>query len=139
MSYLVLIKEVLFARFYLRNCSVSPISQNGLALSSSFTFGSDSLSCFRPLSAYTPEYAEKPPSTGRTTPVINPAASLFRRNKRLPINSSDSPKRPIGVAARILPVRGVGVPSSLNNNLAFCFVEKNPGAIAFTRMPAFEK
>ena len=91
------------------------------------------------LSAYTPEYAEKPPSTGRTTPVINPAASLFKRNNKLPINSSDSPKRPIGVAARILPVRGVGVPSSLNNNFAFYFVEKNPGAIAFTRMPAFEK
>ena len=89
--------------------------------------------------AYTPEYAEKPPSIGKTTPVIKPAASLFTKNKSPPSNSSLSPKRPIGVAAKILPVLAVGVPSSLNKSFAFCFVEKKPGAIALTRIPTFEK
>ena len=38
------------------------------------------------------------------------AASLFSKNSTAPASSfSESPKRPIGVAARILPVRSVGV------------------------------
>ena len=67
------------------------------------------------------------------------AASLFSRNKTAPTSSSASPKRPIGVAARILPVRAVGVPSAFQRSAAFCFVEKKPGAIALTRMPILEK
>ena len=88
---------------------------------------------------YTPEYAEKPPSTGNTTPVIKPAASLLSENSILPSSSFASPNLPIGVAANIFPVLGVGVPSALNKRLAFCFVEKNPGAMAFTRIPTLEK
>ena len=61
--------------------------------------------------------------------------SSSRRNLTAPISSFDSPKRPIGVAARIFPVLGVGVPSSLNKSFSFCFVTKNPGAIAFTLIP----
>ena len=51
---------------------------------------------------------------GRQIPVMKPAASLFSRNSRAPTRSfSLSPKRPMGVAARIFSVRAVGVPSSL--------------------------
>ena len=52
------------------------------------------------------------------------------------MSSSGTPKRPMGVAARIFPVRGVGVPSPFQRSLAFWAVEKKPGAMAFTRMPA---
>ena len=45
----------------------------------------------------------------------------------------------MGVAARILPVRGVGVPSSLKSSFWFCLVTKKPGAMALTRMPAGAK
>ena len=85
------------------------------------------------------EYAENPPSIGKTTPVMKEAASLSSRNKTAPTSSSASPKRPIGVAARILPVRAVGVPSAFHRSAAFCFVEKKPGAMALTRMPILEK
>ena len=61
---------------------------------------------------YTPEYAENPPSTGMTMPVTKLAAALFSRNISAPTSSSGLPKRSMGVAARIFPVRGVGVPSS---------------------------
>ena len=55
------------------------------------------------------------------------AAALFSRNRTAPASSSASPKRPIGVAARILPVRAVGVPSAFHTkSAAFCFVEKSP-------------
>ena len=91
------------------------------------------------LSPYTPEYAEKPPSMGRTTPVIKLAASLLIRKRSPPSSSHDSPNLPMGVAARILPVRAVGVPSGLKRSAAFCFVEKKPGAMALTLMPTFEK
>ena len=50
-----------------------------------------------------------------------------------------SPNLPIGVAARILPVRAVGVPSAFQSKAAFCFVEKKPGAIAFTLIPTLLK
>ena len=76
---------------------------------------------------------------GKTTPVIKPAASLLSRNKSPPSSSSLSPNLPIGVAAKIFPVLAVGVPSSFHKSFAFCFVEKNPGAIALTRIPTFEK
>ena len=45
----------------------------------------------------------------------------------------------MGVAARILPVRAVGVPSGFHSRAAFWAVEKNPGAMALTRMPTLEK
>ena len=57
----------------------------------------------------------------------------------MPISSSLSPNLPMGVAARILPVRGVGVPSSLYRSFSFCFVTKKPGAMALTRMPVLAK
>ena len=67
---------------------------------------------------------------GMTTPVMKEAALLFKRNSSAPSSSSLSPKRPIGVAARILPVRAVGVPSAFHSRAAFCLVEKKPGAMA---------
>ena len=58
------------------------------------------------------------------------AASLFSRNSTAPASSvSLSPNLPIGVAARIFPVRAVGVPSAFHSNAAFCLVEKKPGTI----------
>ena len=42
----------------------------------------------------------------------------------MPASSSGSPNLSIGVAARILPVLSVGVPSSFQRRAAFCFVEK---------------
>lgn len=77
---------------------------------------------------------------GMHTPVMKLAASLFKRNSTAPASSfSLSPNRPMGVAAKIFPVRGVGVPSGLNSRDAFCLVEKNPGAMALTRIPTLEK
>ena len=76
---------------------------------------------------------------GRTTPVIKLAAFSLSRKSTAPSSSLLSPNRPIGVAARILPVRAVGVPSSFQSSFSFCLVEKKPGAIALTRMPTFEK
>ena len=67
------------------------------------------------------------------------AASLLSRKSTAPESSSALPKRPMGVAARILPVRGVGLPSSSKSSFSFCLVTKNPGAMALTRMPALEK
>ena len=66
---------------------------------------------------------------------MKPAASLLNKNNVAPTKSSISPNLPIGVAAKILPVLAVGVPSAFHNNAAFCFVEKKPGAIAFTLIP----
>ena len=40
----------------------------------------------------------------------------------------------MGVAAKILPVRGVGEPSALNSKSLFCLVTKKPGAMALTRI-----
>ena len=77
---------------------------------------------------------------GMHTPVIKLAASLFSRKSTAPASSfSVSPKRPMGVAARIFPVRGVGLPSGLKSSAAFCLVAKKPGAMALTRMPTLEK
>ena len=76
---------------------------------------------------------------GNTTPVIKPAALSDTRKRTEPKSSSASPNLFIGVAARILPVRGVGVPSAFHKSAAFCFVEKNPGAIAFTLIFILEK
>ena len=45
----------------------------------------------------------------------------------------------MGVAARIFSVREVGVPSSFQSRAAFWRVEKNPGAMALTRMPVLAK
>ena len=53
-------------------------------------------------SDYTPEYAEKPPSTGIVMPVTKPDASLSMRKRSVPSSSSGSPKRPIGVCEMIL-------------------------------------
>ena len=61
------------------------------------------------------------------------------RKKVAPRSSSASPKRLIGVAARIFSVRAVGVPSGLYSKAWFCAVTRNPGAIALTRMPSLEK
>ena len=51
--------------------------------------------------------------------MINDEASLSNKNNNVPINSSGCPNLPIGVAANILPVLAVGVPSGLNNKEAF--------------------
>ena len=40
---------------------------------------------------------------------------------------------------KILFVLAVGVPSSFQRSVLFWFVEKNPGAIAFTRIPTSAK
>ena len=63
-----------------------------------------------------------PPSMGRTTPVMKPAAFSLARKRVAPISSSTSPNLPIGVAAIILPVRAVGVPSAFHKSesLADC-------------------
>ena len=68
---------------------------------------------------HTPEYAEKPPSMGSTTPVMKLAASSERRKRSPPSSSLDSPNRFIGVPPRILSVLGVGEPSGLNNSALF--------------------
>ena len=44
------------------------------------------------------------------------AASSESKNIVAPTNSETSPNLPIGVEFKILLVRGVGVPSALNNN-----------------------
>ena len=88
---------------------------------------------------YTPEYAEKPPSTGMITPVIKPDFVLSVKNINVPKSSSASPKRPIGVAFKILCERAVYEPSAFFKRASFCLVKKKPGAIAFTRMPTFAK
>ena len=62
-----------------------------------------------------------------------------RSLKSIKISSSDSPKRPMGVALMILPVRAVGVPSAFHSSFAFWAVEKKPGAMALTRMPVLAK
>ena len=79
-------------------------------------------------------YAEKPPSTGITVPVTNPLALSSASHIRVPIRSEISPNFFMGVAARILPVLAVGVPSSLNKRLLFWLVTKKPGAIALQRI-----
>ena len=60
----------------------------------------------------TPEYAAKPPSTGITVPLTKPEALASHRYSSVPIRSDGSPNRFIGVWARILSVRGVGLPSA---------------------------
>ena len=67
------------------------------------------------------------------------AALLSDKNKVAPNNSSGSPKRPIGVLFKILPVRAVGVPSVFHNKALFWAVEKKPGAMALTRIPSLAK
>lgn len=79
---------------------------------------------------YTPEYAEKPASTGNTTPVMALALLSSQRKSVAPNNSSASTKRWVGVLLRIFLLRSVGVPSSLNNNALFCAETRKPGAIA---------
>ena len=69
-------------------------------------------------------------------PLTNPDASSDIRKSSAPTSSSGWPKRPMGVAARIFPVRAVGDPSGLKSSAAFCRVEKNPGAIALQRIPS---
>ena len=92
-----------------------------------------------PFRDQTPEYAENPPSTGITVPVTKPEAAGSARNLRAPRSSVASPKRPIGVAARILPVLAVGVPSGLKRSALFWLVAKKPGAIPLTLIPSFAK
>src|SRR4051812_9013701 len=77
----------------------------------------------------------KPPSTRISVPVTKLLALVLARNTAAPINSPDSPKRPIGVWPRIDLVRSVGEPSSLNSNFRFCSAGKKPGVIEFTRTP----
>ena len=52
-----------------------------------------------------------------------------------PSSSLESTKRPEGVPARILAVRAVGVPSSLNSRVRFWLETMKPGAMALQRMP----
>src|SRR5262249_11694802 len=73
--------------------------------------------------------ARKPPSTGKTTPVMNRADSEARK-MAAPCISSSVPNRPIGVRSRILfPL------SEFPTSFSFMGVTKTPGAIAFTRIP----
>src|ERR1035441_8911318 len=67
-----------------------------------------------PLGAYTPLKAEKPPSTGITTPVTNSEAGESSHNTQ-PKRSFDSPSRPIGVCPTIVLPRGVQSPVSLSS------------------------
>ena len=76
--------------------------------------------------------ALKPPSTTVNVPVTNLEASLANQCN-VPNNSSGLPKRPNGVCAMIVLPRSVNEPSSCVNNVRFCSVIKNPGAIALTR------
>ena len=68
---------------------------------------------------YTPEYAAKPQSIGRTTPVIADAERSSQRKSVAPNNSEESTNLFIGVPLSILALRGVGVPSSLKSKALF--------------------
>ncbi|MMZ64069.1 hypothetical protein D1872_263660 [compost metagenome] len=81
----------------------------------------------------------KPPSTGTTVPVTKPEVSASASHSSVPSRSSGTPKRRIGVCAMIFRERSVGVPSSCMSSARFCSVRKNPGATAFTRIPASAK
>lgn len=84
---------------------------------------------------YTPEYAAKPQSIGRTTPVIAEADLSSQRKRVAPKSSSESTNLFIGVPLRIFALLAVGVPSSLKSNARFCADTKNPGAIALHLIP----
>src|SRR5664280_421828 len=66
------------------------------------------------LSVYTPLKAEKPPSTGITTPVTNSEAGESSQRTQ-PNRSLVSPRRPIGVCPMIVLPRGVQSPVSLSS------------------------
>lgn len=76
---------------------------------------------------------------GNTMPVMKPAALSDTRKSTEPRSSSGSPNLPMGVAAIIFLVLSVGVPSAFHKSAAFCAVDKNPGAMAFTLTPALAK
>src|SRR5688500_10924971 len=78
----------------------------------------------RRLHWFTP-LARKPPSTARTWPVTNDAASEARYTAA-PTSSSTRPKRFIGVRASSSWPRGV------SRSAVFRFVRNTPGAIEFT-------
>src|SRR5699024_8148756 len=88
---------------------------------------------------YTPEKAINPPSTGTVIPVTNPEYASSVNHNRVPNNSFGSPKRSIGVFVTILFDLAVNEPSSFKSKSLFCFVRKNPGAIALTLNPVFAK
>ena len=67
-------------------------------------------------------------------PVTKPLALSSASHKSVPIRSEISPNFFMGVAAKILPVLAVGVPSSLKRRARFWLVTKKPGAIALQRM-----
>ena len=66
-------------------------------------------------------------------PVTN-AASGERSQRKVPMSSFGSPKRPIGVWSMICFPRGVSSPFSSFRRKRFWSVRKNPGAMAFTRI-----
>ena len=67
-------------------------------------------------------------------PVTKPDEESSASHNRQPMRSEISPNLRMGVAARILPVRAVGVPSELKSNPLFWLVTKKPGAIALHRI-----
>ena len=69
------------------------------------------------------------PSTTSSVPVMNDPARSEARRSVAPTSSRASPKRPIGVWARIEPTRS-GV-----RTFRFCSAGKKPGTRTFTRMP----
>src|SRR5262249_29517587 len=73
---------------------------------------------------------EYPPSTGRTTPVMNAAAGEHR-NRAAPATSSGRPQRPSGVLATIASDRD----GSSNSGLVSA-VWIQPGCSALTRIPS---
>lgn len=68
-------------------------------------------------------------------PVTNPEARELAKKIAAPISSDASPKRLIGVCARIDAARGVGDPSGLKRRDRFCSAGKKPGVIVLTRTP----
>lgn len=78
---------------------------------------------------YTPEYAEKPQSIGKTTPVIAEAQPLSQMNKAAPNNSSDSTnllvKQSIILVGRhISPRKPNNQKSRCKKASAFCLLGK---------------
>src|ERR1035438_3415540 len=69
--------------------------------------------CFCSPVAYTPLKAEKPPSTGITTPVTKSEAGESNHSTH-PSKSLGSPRRPIGVCPTIVLPRAVHSPVSLS-------------------------
>ena len=72
-------------------------------------------------------------------PFTNDEYSLSNNHKIVPISASGFPNSPSGVWLNIFSERAVRLPSSFNNKSLFCYVKKNPGAIALTLISSSAK